>query len=101
MTGAFRSLPQGPMKRYTSCASTHRLMELPVWTESDELRRFVAGVSSHSAHRKSLAAIDQRFIEYVLALADGVTGRIIDLLRRAVVDAFGHKSLSPFISGNR
>jgi hypothetical protein len=36
------------------------------------------------------AAIDQRFIEYVLAL----TGRIIDLLRRAAVDALGHKSKS-------
>ncbi len=44
--------------------------------------------------RKNTAAIDQRFIEYVLALTDGVTGRIIDLLRRAAIDALGHKSKS-------
>jgi hypothetical protein len=30
--------------------------------------------------RKNTAAIDQRFIEYVMALTDGVTGQIIDLL---------------------
>jgi hypothetical protein len=42
--------------------------------------------------RKNSAAIDQRFIEYVLALTDGVAGRIIDLLRRTAVDALGHKS---------
>jgi hypothetical protein len=40
------------------------------------------------------ANVAQRFIEYVLALTDGVTGRIIDLLRRAAVDALGHKSKS-------
>jgi hypothetical protein len=44
--------------------------------------------------RKNPAAIDQRLIEYVLALTDGVTGGIIDLLRRAAVDALGHKSKS-------
>jgi hypothetical protein len=35
-----------------------------------------------------------RMRQYVLALTDGVTGRIIDLLRRAAVDALGHKSKS-------
>jgi hypothetical protein len=37
---------------------------------------------------------DKRFIDYVLALTDGVTGRITDLLRRAAIDALGHKSKS-------
>jgi Cdc6-like AAA superfamily ATPase len=75
-------------------ASRFEQMELPVWTESDELRRFVAGYLAMLPIRKNSAAIDQRFIEYVLALTDGVTGRIIDLLRRAAVDALGHKSKS-------
>jgi Cdc6-like AAA superfamily ATPase len=75
-------------------ASRFEQMELPVWTESDELRRFVAGYLAMLPIRKNPAAIDQRFIEYVLALTDGVTGRIIDLLRRAAVDALGHKSKS-------
>jgi hypothetical protein len=69
-------------------------MELPVWTESDELRRFVAGYLAMLPIRKNAAAIDQRFIELVLALTDGVTGRIIDLLRRAAVDALGQKTKS-------
>ena len=47
--------------------------------------------------RKNSAANDQRFIEYVRALTDGVTGRIIDLLRRAAVGALGHGVL---FSGN-
>jgi Cdc6-like AAA superfamily ATPase len=75
-------------------ASRFEQMELPVWTESDELRRFVAGYLAMLPIRKNSAAIDQRFIEYVLALTDGVTGRIIDLLRRAAIDALGHKSRS-------
>ena len=42
--------------------------------------------------RSNPAAIDQRFIDYVLALTDAVTGWIIDLLCRAAVDALEHKS---------
>jgi hypothetical protein len=61
---------------------------------SDELRRFVAGYLAMLPIRKNPAAIDKWFIEYVLALTDGVTGRIIDLLRGAAVDALGHKSKS-------
>jgi hypothetical protein len=37
--------------------------------------------------------IDWRFIEYVLLLTDGVTGRNIDLLRR-IADGLEHKSRS-------
>ena len=44
--------------------------------------------------RQDSSAIDQRFIEYLLALTDGVTGRIIDLLRRAAIDALTQKSMS-------
>src|ERR1700737_2522453 len=46
--------------------------------------------------REQRAALNMvKFLsEYVLALTDGVTGRIIDLLRRAAVDALGHKSKS-------
>jgi hypothetical protein len=69
-------------------------MELPVWTESEELRRFVAGYLAMLPVRKDPSAIDQRFIKYLLALTDGVTGRIIDLLRRAAIDALTQKSKS-------
>ncbi len=58
-------------------------MELAAWTESDELRRFVAGHLAMWPIRKTPATIDERFIEYVLALTEGITGRIIDLLRLA------------------
>jgi hypothetical protein len=44
--------------------------------------------------RKDPSAIDQRFIEYLLALTDGVTGRIVDLLRRAAIGALTQKSKS-------
>ena len=37
--------------------------------------------------RDNVAVIDKRFIEYILALTDEVTGRIIDLFRRTAVDA--------------
>jgi len=73
-------------------ASRFEQMELPVWTESEELRRFIAGYLAMLPVRKDPAAIDQRFVEYLLALTDGVTGRIIDLLRRAAADALTHKS---------
>jgi Cdc6-like AAA superfamily ATPase len=75
-------------------ASRFEQMELPVWTESEELRRFIAGYLAMLPVRKDPSVIDQRFIEYLLALTDGVTGRIIDLLRRAAIDALAHKSKS-------
>jgi Cdc6-like AAA superfamily ATPase len=75
-------------------ASRFEQMELPVWSESEELRRFIAGYLAMLPIRKNPTAIDQRFVEYLLALTDGVTGRIIDLLRRAAVDALAHKSKS-------
>ena len=73
-------------------ASRFEQVELPVWTESEELRRFIAGYLAMLPVRKDPAAIDQRFVEYLLTLTDGVTGRIIDLLRRAAADALTRKS---------
>jgi len=37
--------------------------------------------------RKAPAAVDRRFVEYLLELTDGVTGRVIDVLRRAATHA--------------
>ena len=42
--------------------------------------------------RKDPDAIDQHFIQYLLELTDGVTGRIIDLLRRAPINAVAKKA---------
>jgi hypothetical protein len=44
-------------------ASRFEQMELPIWTESDELRRFVAGSLATLPIRKNPAAIDPGFIE--------------------------------------
>lgn len=57
-------------------------MELPIWTESEELRRFVAGYLALLPIKKMPKAIDKRFVEYLLELTDGVTGRIIDVRTR-------------------
>jgi len=46
-------------------------MELPIWTESEELRRFIAGYLATLSICENLDAIDQRFIEYLLALSNG------------------------------
>jgi hypothetical protein len=62
-------------------ASRFEQMELPTWRESQEFRRFVAG------YIKLLPVpmtgdFDRRAIAYTLELTDGVTGRVVDLLRR-------------------
>jgi hypothetical protein len=36
--------------------------------------------------------IDKRFVEYLLELSDGVTGRIIEALRRGAFQAIADKS---------
>jgi hypothetical protein len=43
-------------------------MELPVWTESEELRRFVAGYLALLPIRKMPKATYKRFVEYLLEL---------------------------------
>jgi hypothetical protein len=73
-------------------ASRFEQMELPVWVESEELRRFVAGFLSHLPIRFSPDIIDQRFIEYLLVLTDGVTGRITELLKAAAIETLKAKS---------
>ena len=73
-------------------ASRFEQMELPVWTESEELRRFVAGYLALLPIRKMPKAIDKRFVEYLLELTDGVTGRIIDVLRRAATHSLTLRS---------
>jgi Bacterial TniB protein len=66
-------------------ASRFEQLELPVWRESDELRRFIAGYLALLPVRKVPAALDRRFVEYIVELTDGVTGRIVDVLRRAAM----------------
>jgi Cdc6-like AAA superfamily ATPase len=74
--------------RYDSqIASRFEQMELPVWSESEELLRFIAGYLALLPIRRSRGAIDKRFVEYLLELTDGVTGRIIDVLRRTALHA--------------
>jgi hypothetical protein len=68
-------------------ASRFEQVELPIWAESDGLRRFVAGYLAMLPVRPATAAIDRRCIEHLLELTDGVTGRIIDVLRRAAAYA--------------
>jgi hypothetical protein len=68
-------------------ASRFEQLELPVWRESDELRRFIAGYLALLPVRKAPAALDRRFVEYIVELTDGVTGRIVDVLRRAAMQA--------------
>lgn len=40
----------------------------------------------------SSASIDKRFVEYLLELSEGVTGRIIDVLRRAALQGIADKT---------
>lgn len=73
-------------------ASRFEQMEIPIWVESEELRRFVAGFLARLPVRIESGTIDQRFIEYLLVLTDGVTGRITDLLKGAAVEALRAKT---------
>lgn len=73
-------------------ASRFEQRELPVWVESDELMRFLAGYIRTLPVQSSTAAIDRRFVEYALELTDGVTGRVVDLLRRAAAHAMTLRS---------
>ncbi len=68
-------------------ASRFEQMELPIWGESEEFRRFVAGYLRTLPVRSSPNTVDRRFLAYVLELTDGVTGRVVDLLRRTAIHA--------------
>jgi hypothetical protein len=52
----------------------------------------VAGYLALLPIRKMPKAIDKRFVEYLLELTDGVTGRIIDVLRRAATHSLTLRS---------
>ncbi len=80
------------MRSDPQIASRFEQHELPVWTESQELRRFIAGYLSLLPIKKAVVEIDKRFVEYLLELSDGVTGRIIEVLRRAAYQAIADKS---------
>jgi AAA+ superfamily predicted ATPase len=73
-------------------ASRFEQIEPPVWTESTELRRFVAGYLALLPLKKAVAEIDRRFVAYLLELTDGVTGRIVDVLRRAALQGLADRS---------
>jgi Cdc6-like AAA superfamily ATPase len=80
------------MRSDPQIASRFEQHELPVWAESQELRRFIAGYLALLPLKKAAAEIDKRFVEYLLELSDGVTGRIIDVLRRAALQGIVDKS---------
>jgi AAA+ superfamily predicted ATPase len=72
-------------------ASRFEQMELPVWGETEELRRFAAGYVTLLPSRLG-ADLDQRVIAYLLELTDGITGRVTDVLRRAAAHAIATRS---------
>lgn len=80
------------MRADPQIASRFEQLELPIWTESHELRRFIEGYLGLLPIKKAPANIDKRFVEYLLELSDGVTGRIIDVLRRAAIQGIADKS---------
>lgn len=76
------------MRSDPQIASRFEQHELPVWTQSQELRRFISLLPI----KKSEVEIDRRFVEYLLELSEGVTGRIIEVLRRAAYQAISDRS---------
>jgi hypothetical protein len=57
------------MRAAPRIASRFEQLELPVSTESQELRRFIAGYLALLPIRRSPAVIDKRFVEYLLELS--------------------------------
>jgi len=80
------------MRSDPQIASRFERHELPVWTESQELRRFIAGYLALLPLRKSALEIDKRFVKYLLELSDCATGRIIEVLRRAAFQGLAEKT---------
>jgi hypothetical protein len=73
-------------------ASRFEQLELPLWGETEEFRRFVAGFIRTLPVRHTAGELDRRAIAYMLELTDGVTGRVVDLLRRAAKYALSIRS---------
>lgn len=73
-------------------ASRFEQLELPLWGETEEFRCFVAGFIRTLPVRHTAGELDRRAIAYMLELTDGVTGRVVDLLRRAAKYALSVRS---------
>lgn len=58
------------MRADPQIASRFEEHELPVWTESQELRRFIAGYLALLPVKKSTADINKQFVEYLLELSE-------------------------------
>src|SRR5208282_2020755 len=56
------------------------------------LRRFIARYLTLLPLKKAAVEIDKRFVDYPLELSDGVTGRIIEGLRRAAFQGLADTS---------
>ncbi len=80
------------MRSDPQIASRFEQLELPIWAESLELRRFIAGYLALLPVKKEITEIDKRFIAYLLELTDGVTGRVIDVLRRAALQGLADRT---------
>jgi len=82
-----------PLPKHTKAQSWHTQSELVTnpAQHSLELWRFIAGYLALLPLKKAAVEIDKRFVEYLLELSDGVTGRIIEVLRRAALQAFADK----------
>ena len=73
-------------------ASRFEQIELPIWSESDDLRRFIAGYLALLPVRRTPSSFNKQFVEYLLKLTDGVTGRVIGVLRHAAVQAIADRT---------
>jgi hypothetical protein len=84
-----------PLPKHTKAQSWHTQSELVTnpAPHSLELWRFIAGYLALLPLKKAAVEIDKRFVKYLLELSDGVTGRIIEVLRRAALQAFADKFL--------
>jgi Bacterial TniB protein len=58
------------MRADPQIASRFEQLELPVWTESQELRHFIAGYLALLPIKRDFTAIDKRFVEYLLELSE-------------------------------
>ena len=68
-------------------ASRLKRTELTIRGEAEEFSRLVAGDIRALLVQNTSNAIDSRFLAYVLERTGGVTGRVVDRLRRAAIHA--------------
>jgi hypothetical protein len=72
--------------RFESCA-------LPGWSANEDLRRFIAGFIVQLGVEPTAIVNNAVAIDYVLELTSGVTGRIVELLRRSARVALGREAV--------